>query len=156
MFIASSVLLAGQGFPYCFAPWLVPALIAGGITLVLLMVIGATGFEVEDEDVIAGTTGFGTAVTVGDGAAARSAVAEVVSAAAEAVSVEEAPVEIGNRLELTAEEQQQITLAVQTAERRTKGGDCSDDCYPVRVVSRSLTLGRSRTCAPGARHSAHD
>ena len=58
--------------------------------------------------------------TMGDGAAARSAVVEAVSVGAEAVSEEEAPVEIGNRLELTAEEQEQITLAVQTAERRTK------------------------------------
>lgn len=76
--------------------------------------------EVEDEDVIAGTTGFGTAVTMEDGVAARSAVAEVVSAVAEAVSEEEVPVEIGNRLGLTAEGQEQIKLAVQTAERRTK------------------------------------
>jgi putative membrane protein len=46
-------------------------------------------------------------------------VVEVVSAAAGAVSEEEAPVEIGNRLELTAEERGRIRLAVQAAERRT-------------------------------------
>jgi len=44
----------------------------------------------------------------------------VVSAAAGAISEEEAPVEIGNRLELTAEERERIRLAVQTAERPTK------------------------------------
>jgi putative membrane protein len=43
-----------------------------------------------------------------------------VSAAAGAISEEGAPVEIGSRLELTAEERERIRLAVQTAERRTK------------------------------------
>jgi putative membrane protein len=47
-------------------------------------------------------------------------VAVVVSAAAGAISEEEAPVEIGNRPELTAEERERIRLAVQAAERRTK------------------------------------
>lgn len=69
---------------------------------------------------MAGTTGFGIAVAVADGAAARSAAGGVVSAAAGAISEEEAPVEIGNRLELTAEERERIRLAVQEAERRTK------------------------------------
>ena len=47
------------------------------------------------------------------------------------VSVEEAPVETGNRLGLTAEGLEQIKLAVQTAERRTKA-----EIIPM-VVTRS-------------------
>jgi putative membrane protein len=45
---------------------------------------------------------------------------EVVSAAEGVVSEEEAPVEIGKKLELTAEERERIRLAVQAAEQRTK------------------------------------
>ena len=37
--------VAGTGLSVLLAPWLVPALIAGGVTLVLLVVIGATGFR---------------------------------------------------------------------------------------------------------------
>ena len=36
---------AGTGLSVLLAPWLMPALIAGGVTLVLLMLIGATGFR---------------------------------------------------------------------------------------------------------------
>jgi putative membrane protein len=112
--------VAGTGFSVLLAPWLVPALIAGVGTLLLLTLIGAAGFGGGDEDAVAVTTGFGTAATMVGGAAARSALAEVVSAEAGVISVEEAPVETGNRLELTVEEREQIRLAVQAAEQRTK------------------------------------
>lgn len=68
---------------------------------------------------MAGTTGFGTAVEVADGAAAYLAtiLADLVEAGA--ILEEEEPVEIGNRVELTAAERQRIRLAVHEAEQRT-------------------------------------
>ena len=105
---------------------------------------------------MAGTTGFGTAVAVADGAAARSAAVGVVSAAAGAISEEEAPVEIGNRLELTDEERERIRQAVQAAERRTKA-----EIVPM-IVARSGLYREVRhwvglvTRALGAHHPAHD
>src|SRR5207253_10746373 len=67
-----------------------------------------------------GRSGFGIGGERGGGAGARSGGVGVVSVAGGAISEEEAPVEIGNRLELTAEERERIQLAVQAAERRTK------------------------------------
>lgn len=52
---------------------------------------------------------------------------------AEVVSVEEAPVETGNRLGLTAEGQEQIKLAVQTVERRTNA-----EIVPMVVIRSGL------------------
>ncbi len=63
--------------------------------------------------------GSGTAVAVAGGAAARStAAAEVLAEVAE-ILAEEGPVEIGERLELTAEERERIRLTVHAAEQRT-------------------------------------
>ena len=70
---------------------------------------------------------------MGDGAADRSAMVAAVSAGVEAISEEEVPVEIGDRLELTAEEREQIRLAVQTAERQTKA-----EIVPMLVAQSGL------------------
>lgn len=60
-----------------------------------------------------------TAVEAADGAVARLAAPEAGLAEAEAILEEVAPVETGNGLTLTAEEQERITSAVQRAERET-------------------------------------
>ena len=92
-------------------------------------------------------TGFGTAAEVVGGVVARSGAEGEVSAAAGATSEEGGPVEIGNRLELTAEERERIRLAVQAAERRHERRNRSDDRGARGTLSRGPALGRSRTRA---------
>ena len=62
--------------------------------------------------------GYGTAAAAADGAEVHSE-AEVGSVAEGAISEEEAPVETGEGLSLTAEERERIRLAVHAAEQQT-------------------------------------